>query len=78
MGINDISQVDKEKYIEYIWAAPFYEPIIGDEYVMVIGKANKNLYQIYCGGYGIFKVDKSSDQKRYISVITNKERKVKY
>ena len=45
MGINDISQVDKEKYIEYIWAAPFYEPIIGDEYVMVIGKANKNLYR---------------------------------
>jgi len=76
MGINDISQVDKEKYIEYIWADPFYEPKIGDEYVMIISKANENLYQICCGGYGIFKIDKSGNQERYINVITNKEWKI--
>lgn len=73
IGINDISQVDKEKYIEYIWADPFYEPKIGDEYVMIIGKANENLYQICCGGYGIFKVEDDDKGNRiYKNVITGK------
>lgn len=77
MGIYDVSQVDKEKYIEYIWSDPYYEPKVGDEYVIIIGKANANLYQICCGGYGIFKVEKSNDQEKYINVVTNKEWKIK-
>ena len=65
--------IDKEKYIEYIWADPFYEPIIGDEYVMIIGKANEKLYQICCGGYGIFKVEADDKgNKIYKNVITGK------
>lgn len=76
MGIGDVSQVDSEQYIEYKWSTPYYEPIIGEEYVIIIGKANENLYQISCGGYGIFKVEKIENQERYINVITNKEWKI--
>lgn len=73
MGIYDVSKVDKEKYIKYIWTDPYYEPTIGDEYVIIIHKTNPNLYQVMCGGYGIFRVDKSEGQEKYINVITNKE-----
>lgn len=76
MGIYDVSQVDKEKYIEYIWSESYYEPIVGDEYVIIIGKANANLYQVCCGGYGIFKVEKLNNQERYTNVVTNKEWKI--
>lgn len=34
---------------------------------------NENLYQICCGDYGIFKVEKSNNQEKYINVVTNKE-----
>ena len=78
MGIGDVSQIDKEKYIEYIWSVPFYEPNVGDEYVIIIGKANENLYQICCDGYGIFKVEKLNNQEKYINVVTNKEWKIQY
>lgn len=77
MGINDVSQVDPEQYIEYKWSTPYYEPNVGEEYVIIIGKANENLYQICCGGYGIFKVEKLDNQERYINVVTNKEWKIK-
>lgn len=76
MGINDVSQVDPEQYIEYKWSTPYYEPNVGEEYVIIIGKANENLYQICCGGYGIFKVEKLDNQERYINVVTNKEWKI--
>lgn len=76
MGIYDVSQVDKEKYIEYLWSDPYYEPTVGNEYIMILSRANENLYQICCGGYGIFKVEKSNNQVRYINVVTNKEWKI--
>lgn len=76
MGIGDVSKVDPERYIEYIWSDPYYEPSVGEEYVIIIGKANENLYQICCGGYGIFKVEKLDNQERYINVVTNKEWKI--
>ena len=47
---------------------------IGD----VSQKANENLYQICCDGYGIFKVEKLNNQEKYINVITNKEWKIQY
>lgn len=34
--------------------------------------------QICCGGYGIFKVEKSNNQERYINVVTNKEWKISF
>lgn len=76
IGIYDVSQVDPEQYIEYKWSTPYYEPNVGEEYVIIIGKANENLYQICCGGYGIFKVEKLDNQERYINVVTNKEWKI--
>jgi hypothetical protein len=76
LGILNLSKEDQEKYIEYIWTNPYYKPTIGNEYVIIINKANANLYQIMCGGYGIFKVDKSDGQEKYINVITNKEWKM--
>lgn len=73
MGIYDTSQVDPEQYIEYKWADSYYELNIGDEYVMIINKTNPNLYQIFCGGYGIFKVEKSNDgTETYRNVISGK------
>ena len=73
MGIYDASQVDPEQYIEYKWSVPYYEPSIGDEYVMIINKTTPSLYQIFDGGYGIFKVEKSSDGREiYKNVISGK------
>ena len=73
MGVYDASQVNPEQYIEYKWSVPYYEPNIGDEYVMIINKTNPSLYQISVGGYGIFKVEKSSDGSEiYKNVISGK------
>lgn len=73
MGIQDISQLDEEQYIEYKWSVPYYEPSVGNEYVMIINKTNPNLYQVFCGGYGIFRVEKSSDGTEiYKNVISGK------
>ena len=58
MGISDVSQVDPEQYIEYKWSVAYYEPNIGDEYIIIINKTNENLYQVMCDGYGMFKVEK--------------------
>lgn len=69
MGIYDASQVDPEQYIEYKWSVPYYEPNIGDEYVLIINKTNPSLYQISAGGYGIFKVE---GQGVYRNVISGK------
>ena len=50
MGISDVSQVDPEQYIEYKWSTlPYYEPNIGDEYIIVVNKTNQNLYQMKIG-----------------------------
>lgn len=76
LGILNISKENQEKYIQYMWHEPSYEPTIGDEYVIIISKINENLYQVSCGGYGIFKVDRLNGQERYINVITNKEWKI--
>lgn len=77
MGIYDVSQVDPEKYIEYKWSVPYYEPNIGEEYVIILNKVNPNLYQIMGGGYGIFKIEKTKeDMEIYRNVITNKEWKM--
>lgn len=76
MGILSLSKEEQEKYIQYIWSNPYYEPVIGDEYVVIIGKTNESLYQVSCGGYGIFSVNKSNNQEKYINVITGKEWKI--
>lgn len=73
MGIQDISQLDEEQYIEYKWSVPYYEPNVGDEYVIILNKTNSSLYQISCGGYGIFKVEKASGGKEvYKNVVSDK------
>ena len=74
MGISDVSQVDPEQYIEYKWSTlPYYEPNIGDEYIIVVNKTNQNLYQIFCDGYGIFKVEKlDNGTEIYRNVISGK------
>ena len=74
MGISDVSQVDPEQYIEYKWSTlPYYEPNIGDEYIIVVNKTNQNLYQIFCDGYGIFKVEKlDNGTEIYRNVISVK------
>lgn len=72
MGIYDQSQVDPEQYIEYISEEPYYELSIGDEYVMIINKTTPSLYQVFCGGYGIFKIENSNEKEIYKNVITNK------
>ena len=51
LGVLNLSKEEREKYIEYIWTTPYFEPAIGDEYVMIIHKTNSDLYQIMCGGY---------------------------
>ena len=76
LGVLNLSKEEREKYIEYIWTTPYFEPAIGDEYVMIIHKTNSDLYQIMCGGYGIFSVNKSNNQEKYINVITGKEWKI--
>ena len=40
MGISDVSQVDPEQYIEYKLSVAYYEPNIGDEYIIIINKTN--------------------------------------
>lgn len=73
LGILNLSIEDQKKYIEYIGTTPYYEPTIGDEYIIIINKTNENLYQVMCDGYGIFRIDKSNNQEKYINVITGKE-----
>lgn len=46
LGVLNLSKEEREKYIEYIWTTPYFEPAIGDEYVMIIHKTNSDLYQI--------------------------------
>ena len=41
--------------------------------IIIINKTNENLYQVMCDGYGIFRIDKSNNQEKYINVITGKE-----
>ena len=73
MGISDVSQVDPEQYIEYKWSVAYYEPTIEDEYIIIINKANKNLYQVMCDGYGIFKVEKlDNGTEEYRNVISGR------
>lgn len=73
MGVYDASQVNPEQYIEYKWSVPYYEFNIGEEYVLILNKTNSTLYQIFDGGYGIFKVEKSSDGSEiYKNVISGK------
>ena len=73
MGISDVSQVDPEQYIEYKWSVAYYEPNIGDEYIIIINKANENLYQVMCEGYGIFKVEKlDNGTEEYRNVISGR------
>ena len=63
----------REQYIEYKWSVPYYEFNIGEEYVLILNKTNSTLYQIFDGGYGIFKVEKSSDGREiYKNVISGK------
>lgn len=73
LGILNLSIENQKKYIEYIGTTPYYEPTIGDEYIIIINKTNENLYQVMCDGYGIFRIDKSNNQEKYINVITGKE-----
>lgn len=73
MGISDVSQVDPEQYIEYKWSVAYYEPNIGDEYIIIINKTNENLYQVMCDGYGMFKVEKlDNGTEEYRNVISGK------
>ena len=69
MGVYDASQVNPEQYIEYKWSVPYYEFNIGEEYVLILNKTNSTLYQIFVGGYGIFKVE---GQGVYRNVISGK------
>lgn len=86
MGIYDANAITEDRYDEYIeykWAGPeieepFFEPEIEKEYVIIINKTNPKLYQICCGGYGIFNVSKnSSGDEIYANVISNKVWKIK-
>ena len=74
LGINNLTKEEKEQYIEYKSTGnTYYEPTIGKEYVIIVNKTNDNLYQIVCGAYGIFSVEKNVNGKEiYKNVKTEK------
>ena len=73
MGIANLPDEEKEKYIKYEWTNPYYEFQEGNEYAIIINKTNNSLYQVVCGGYGVFVLEKEINENEiYKNVITGK------
>jgi len=73
LGISENSDSNEEQYINYT-SSSYYEPLIGENYIVIINKTNDTLYQFQSSGYGIFKI---IDENYCTNVISNKEWKYK-
>lgn len=79
MGLNDLSQDEKEsQYISFL-SEDHYMMEVGEEYMVIIGKQDENVYRIISNGYGIFEIPltnasaRSSNKLMYTNVLTGKE-----